>query len=68
MSDLVAMHPSDDDERRAINILMVGGFVINDTVMKAVPRMANAIRLYRDLDNMKNIETPTASAAENNDE
>lgn len=50
MSDLIALHPNDDDTQRAINILMAGGFVINETVEKALPRMANAIRLYRDID------------------
>ena len=50
MSDLVALHPNDDDETRARNILAVGGFAINETVERMLPRLANAIRLYRDLD------------------
>lgn len=50
MSDLVALSPNDNDITRAINILSVGGFVINETVEKMLPRLANAIRIYRELD------------------
>ena len=50
-SHLVALHPSDNDLTRAENILRVGGMVINATARDIIiPRMANAIRLYRDLD------------------
>lgn len=53
MSDLIKLAQEDDDITRARNILMVGGFVINETAAKALTHMANAIRLYRDIDAKK---------------
>ena len=50
MSELIAFHPSDDDLKRAENILRFGGVAINKTARKALPRMAKAIALYRDIE------------------
>lgn len=47
---LVKFHHMDDDLKRAENMLRVGGFLINAHARDVVlPRMANAIRLYRDI-------------------
>ena len=48
--DLIALRLSDDDLKRAENILRAGGFIINETAVRMLPRMANAIRIYQHMD------------------
>jgi hypothetical protein len=62
MSDLIEIHSDDDDATRAINILSAGGVIINETARERIlPRMANAIRIYRELDDMARMYAPEAS-------
>ena len=48
--DLIALRLSDDDLKRAENILRAGGFIINETAVRMLPHMANAIRIYQHMD------------------
>lgn len=57
MSDLIALTPDDDDMKRAVNILVAGGFVINEAAQKCLPQMASAIRLYREIDRLHQRDT-----------
>jgi hypothetical protein len=48
--DLIALRLSDDDLKRAESILRAGGFIINETAVRMLPHMANAIRIYQHMD------------------